>query len=94
MFRTISTSSILFYHNVPCISNYRRAAVALEKRRAVVTSNVVDGPNAHGALDGLQVVSTSDLEEQRDRGKEKRWRRGGGATLPPRRPHQDHSPGS
>ena len=42
-----------------------------------MTGNVVDRPDTHGALDGLQVVSTSDLEEQRDGGKEKRWRRGG-----------------
>ena len=70
--RERSTSSILFYHNVPCVSNYRCAAVVLEKRRVVVTGNVVDGPDAHGVLDGLRAVSTSDLEERRDGGKEKR----------------------
>ena len=41
----------------------------------VVTSNIVDGPNVHGVLDGLRAISTLDLEEQHDRGKEKRWQR-------------------
>ena len=57
--------------------NYCCAAVALEKRRVVVTGNVVDGPDVHGVLDGLRAVSTLDLEERRNGGKEKRWQRGG-----------------